>query len=254
MANEMTLHKLRQMKMTAMADAWEVQLQDHSMHELTFEQRLTLLVDIEYTSRLNNRLKRLIQSAGFDQAYASISGLDYSPGRRLNRDFIEQLSSCEYINQRHNLIIMGPTGAGKSYLACALGMEACKRFYKVKYIRLPELAMDLSISRTEGTIRKVRKHYEKYDLLILDEWMLVPLHEDEAKDIFEIIYARHQKKSTIFSSQFSPAGWYSKIPQQTIADAILDRIVHSSHMIEIGNGKDSTSMREVYGLKNSKHI
>ena len=249
MANEMTLHKMRKMKMSAMADAYEMQLQDHSMHELTFEQRLTLLVDTEYTSRLNNRLKRLIHSAGFDQTYASIAEIDYSAGRRLNREFIEQLSSCDYINQRSNLIIMGPTGAGKSYLACALGMEACKRFYKVKYIRLPELALDLSIARSEGTIRKVRKQYEKFDLLILDEWMLVPLHEDEAKDLFEIIYARHQKTSTIFSSQFAPAGWYSKIPQETIADAILDRIVHSSHMIEIGNGKASTSMREIYGLK-----
>lgn len=249
MTQQMTLHKLRQMKMSAMADAYEIQLRDYSMHELTFEQRLTLLVDTEYTSRINNRLKRLIHGAGFDQTYASIAEIDYSPGRKLNREYIEQLSSCEYINQRNNLILMGPTGAGKSYLACALGMEACKRFYKVKYVRLPELALDLSIARSEGTIRKVRKQYEKFDLLILDEWMLVPLQEEEAKEIFEIIYVRHKNSSTIFCSQFAPAGWYSKIPQETIADAILDRIVHSSHMIEIGNGKDSKSMREVYGLK-----
>ena len=135
MTNRATINKLMEMRMTAMADAYRIQLEDNTMAEVPFEDRIGLLVDIEYTSRKNNRLKRLIKNAGFDQPEASIADIDYHSGRKLNKGLIDRLATGEYIAQKHNVIILGATGSGKSYMACALGMAACKQFYSVKYIR-----------------------------------------------------------------------------------------------------------------------
>ncbi|AYO31964.1 AAA family ATPase [Biomaibacter acetigenes] len=247
MTNQTTINKLIEMRLTAMADAYRMQLKEHSLDHLSFEERLGLLVDIEYTSRKNNRLKRLIRNANFDQSYACIADINYSAGRKLDKALIDRLATCTFITDKHNIIIMGASGAGKFYLACAFGMEACKQYYTVKYVRLPELLTDLAIARGEGVYKKVLSQYRKVDLLILDEWMLVSLTETEARDLLELIHARHKRASTIFCSQFSPAGWHSKIGEATLADAILDRIVHDSYTIEIGDGSDR-SMREVYGI------
>lgn len=252
MTNETTINKLIEMRLTAMADAYRCQIQDMSLDSFSFEDRMGLLVDIEYTSRKNNKLKRLIRGAGFDQPHASIADINYTAGRRLNKTQIDKLANCDYISHRHNIIIMGASGAGKSYLACAFGMEACKQFYSVKYIRLPELFTELAIARGEGVYKKVLHQYRKVNLLILDEWMLVSLTETEARDVLELIHARHKRASTIFCSQFSPAGWHAKIGEATLADAILDRIVHDSYTIEIHNDGSDYSMREVYGINGIK--
>jgi DNA replication protein DnaC len=256
MINTATINKLIEMRMSAMANALQTQLQDHSMHSFSFEERLGMLVDIEYDNRKNNRLRRLIRNASFDQPSASIADINYRSGRKLNKSLIERLSTCEYITEKHNIIVLGATGAGKSYIACAFGMEACKHYYTVKYIRLPELLAELAIARGEGCFKKVINQYKKYSLLILDEWMLVSLTETEARDLLEIIHARHKNASTIFCSQFAPAGWHKKISESTLADAILDRIVHDSYTIEIQYiDKDhDKSMREVYGIKQKKKI
>lgn len=236
-----------------MADAFRTQLRDNALADLPFEDRLGLLVDIEYSSRKNNRLKRLIKKATFDQSHACIADVNYSSGRKLNKSQISSLSTCGYIAESHNIIIMGAAGSGKSYLACAFGMEACKQFYAVKYVRLPELFVDLAIARGQGNYKRVLNQYTKVQLLILDEWMLVSLTETEARDLLEIIHARHKRASTIFCSQFSPAGWHGKIGEATIADAILDRIVHDSYIIEIHNDSSKDlSMREVYGIKHNQ--
>ncbi|HPX69631.1 MAG TPA: IS21-like element helper ATPase IstB [Bacillota bacterium] len=250
MTNEATINKLLEMRLTTMADAYRRQLQEHSLDNFSFEERLGLLVDIEYTSRKNNRLKRLIHSAGFDQSYACIADINYSAGRKLDKSQIERLASCQYIAEKHNIIIMGASGAGKSYLSCAFGIEACKQYYTVKYIRLPELLADLAVARGEGIYKRVINQYRKVNLLILDEWMLVSLTETESRDLLEIIHARHKRASTVFCSQFSPAGWHGKIGETTLADAILDRIVHDSYTIEIHGSESDRSMREVYGIQN----
>lgn len=249
MTNETTINKLKEMRLSAMAEALRIQLIDPELLNYTFEERLAMLVDAEHTSRRNNKLQRLIRNANFDQSHASIEDINYASGRQLNKDLISQLSSCSYINDANNIIIMGASGAGKSYLACAFGMAACRKFKSVKYIRLPELLTELAIARDEHTYKKVIKAYKKIDLLILDEWMLVTLNETEARDVLEIIHSRHKKSSTIFCSQFAPAGWHSKIGEATLADAILDRIVHDSYPIEIKGGDHDKSMREYYGLK-----
>lgn len=252
MTNEETIRKLIEMRLTAMAGAFREHLKNPAMASLSFEDRLGLLTDIEWTSRKNNRLKKLIQDARFDQPVAHIADVNYSTRRQLDQSTIATLSTCQYIEERHNVIIMGASGSGKSYLACAFGMEACKQFFSVRFIRLPELLTDLAMARGEGTIKKLLQQYQKVTLLILDEWMLVTLKENEARDLLEIVHSRHKRASTIFCSQFAPAGWYAKIGEATLADAILDRIVHDSYTIEIHSDKDDPSMREVYGLKQSE--
>jgi len=251
MTNEATINKLIEMRLTTLADAYRTQLSDDSMQTVSFEDRFGLLIDLEYTTRKNNKRQRLIKKATLDQPQANIHDINYTSGRRLDRTFIERLATCEYIQEKHNIIITGATGSGKSYLSCALGMEACKRYYSTKYIRLPELLSELAVARGEGKFKETIKQYQKYTLLILDEWLLVKLTETEARDLLEIIHARHHKASTIFCSQFAPLGWYNKFPEGQIADAILDRIVHDSYMIEIQyiDKEHDKSMREVYGIK-----
>ena len=242
------------MRMSAMADAFRMQLNDHSMNQISFEDRFGLMVDVEYTNRKNNRLHRLVKKATLDQPQASIYDINFQSGRKLNKPLIERLATCEYVREFHNIIITGATGSGKSYLSCAFGMEACKRYYSTKYIRLPELLSELAIARGEGRFKEVLRQYQKFPLLILDEWLLIKLSEGEARDLLEIIHARHKRASTIFCSQFSPIGWYGKFPEATVADAILDRIVHDSYMIEIQYvDKDhDKSMREFYGINGNQ--
>ena len=249
MTNEETIGKLIEMRMTAMANAFREQLSAPETANLSFEERLGLLIDIEWTSRKNNRLKKLIHNAKFDQPQAHVADINYIAQRKLDQSLITRLGTCTYIEEKHNVIIMGATGSGKSYIGCALGMEACKRFYSVRYVRLPDLLTDLAIARGEGTIKKLFTQYQRVNLLILDEWMLVSLKESEARDLLEIIHSRHKKASTVFCSQFAPAGWHTKIGEATLADAILDRIVYDSYSIEIHNNGNEPSMREVYGIK-----
>jgi DNA replication protein DnaC len=249
MTNEETISKLIEMRLTAMANAFREQMNTPNTANLSFEDRFGLLTDIEWTSRKNNRLKKLMRSARFDQPQAHIADINYIAQRKLDRGLIARLAACTYIEEKHNVIIMGATGSGKSYIGCALGMEACKRFYSVRYVRLPDLLTDLAIARGEGTIKKLLYQYLRVNLLILDEWMLVSLKESEARDLLEIIHSRHKKASTIFCSQFAPAGWHAKIGEATLADAILDRIVYDSYTIEIHNNGNEPSMREVYGIK-----
>jgi len=247
MAHEPTLRKLHEMRLAAMADSFQNQLLDPNFQALSFEERFGLLVDIEWSRRKNNRLTSLIRKADFQQSNAYIEDVEYHADRKLDRTQILRLATCAYIQDKLNIIIMGASGAGKTYLACAFGIAACRNFYPVKYIRLPELLNELSVARGEGIYQRVMKSYKKIPLLILDEWLLVSLKESEARDLLEIVEARHQRGSTIFCSQFTPAGWHGKIGESTLADAILDRIVHSSYTITI-EGVDS--MRKRKGLIN----
>ena len=163
---------------------------------------------------------------------ASVEDIEYSPERMLDKTLISRLSSCDYV--------LGATGVGKTFVASALGMAANRSFYAVNYIRLLDLLAELAISRGDGTYRKVMKKYKQVKLLILDEYLLFPLKESEARDLLEIVEARHKVASTIFCSQFAVAGWYAKIGEPTLAEAICDRIVHNSYTIKI----EGNSMRK----------
>ncbi len=258
MTDQVTINKLIEMRLTAMADAFRIQSDDPSMKELSFEDRFGLLVDTEYTSRKNNRLKRLIKKAEFDQPSASVMDIDYTSGRKLNKDLIKRLASCEYIADYRNIFITGATGSGKSYMACAFGMEACKHYYTTKYVRLPDLLIDLKIAKENGTYKKVLAKYANPILLILDEWLLMKPTQEEQKDIFELLHRRRKRSSTIFCSQYSKDGWYEQLggDASPLADAILDRIVHDGYIIDIVpiDPSRDLSMREVYGLSDADRM
>ena len=181
MTNQSTIDKLIEMRLTAMADAFRNQLNDPKFKDVPFEDRFGMLVDIEYSNRKNNRQKRLIHNAGFDQPEANIMDINYTSGRKLNRELINRLATCEYISEHRNLFITGATGCGKTYMACAFGMEACMQYYSTKYVRMLDLLMDLEIARAEGNYRKVMAKYSNPMLLILDEWM--PLSSIQASRI-----------------------------------------------------------------------
>lgn len=243
MLNEATIGKLNEMRLTAMAESFRQQLLDPAFNNLGFEERLGLMVDTEWSKRKNNRLTRLIRKADLHFTHACIEDIEYHADRKLDKMLITRLSTCTYIQEKHNIIVLGASGAGKTYLSCAFGIAACRNFYSVKYIRLPDLLNELAVARGEGIYKKVMKQYKQVGLLILDEWLLMPLTSTEARDLLEIVEARHKRGSTIFSSQFSPAGWHGKIGEGTLADAILDRIVHDSYTLVI-EGEDSMRKRK----------
>jgi len=256
MINQCTTDKLIEMRLTAMADAFRIQIKDSTMKSISFEDRFGLLVDVEYTSRKNNRLKRLIRNADLEQSDACVVGIDYMSGRKLNRMLIDRLATCEYVTEHRNLFITGASGSGKTYMACAFGMEACKQYYTVKYIRLPDLLLDLDAARHTDSFARVLSKYTKPTLLIIDEWLLLKLNEIESKNIFELIHKRKKKTSTIFCSQFREEGWYERLGGNgnPLAEAILDRIVYDAYKINIESIDPSKdiSMREVYGLDSSQ--
>jgi len=255
MTNQSTIDKLIEMHLTAMAEAFRNQLDDSRMKNISFEDRFGMMVDIEHNNRRSNSLNRLIKCAGLDQPEAYIEDIDYTSGRKLNRDLIRRLSTCEYIIEHRNLFITGATGSGKTYMACAFGMEACKQRYKTKYMRLPDLLLELEMSRSDGTYKKVQAKYANPILLIIDEWLLLKPTETEQHDILELLHKRRKKSSTIFCSQYHPDGWYDQLggDESPLAEAILDRIKHDAYKISIvpANPENYRSMREVYGLDQS---
>ena len=227
-----TLDKLRSLKLTGMADAFTQQLEQPVTHELSFGERFALIVDREITHRENRRLTRLLQLAHLKQP-ASIEDLDYKHRRGLDRSQMAALATCDWLRAHHNLHITGPTGCGKSWLACALGNQACRQGLSVRYERTSRLLEALRIARGDGSYGKKLIQIARTDLLILDDFGLKPLAQQERHDLLEVIEDRHGAHSTLITSQLPVSSWHEYLNDPTVADALLDRLLSHGHRLEL---------------------
>jgi len=237
-----TMDKLRQMRLSGMVEAIREQQENPHYQELSFGERLGHLVEREWLLREERRFARRLREAKLRQR-ATVEELDFHVSRRLDRAFILDLAGCEWIRRYHNLIITGPTGVGKTYLACALGHRACVMGYRVRYHRVGRLLSELALGRGDGSYLEAMKALAKVQLLILDDWGLRPLTREEALDLLEVIEDRHQRGSTLIISQVPVEAWHKLIGDGTIADAILDRLVHNGYRVEM----EGESMRKQRG-------
>lgn len=227
-----TLDKIEQLRLFGMAKALREQLQNQKATALSFEERLGLLVDREMTERENRRLVTRLKVAKL-RVSASIEDIDFRQPRGLDKSLVLSLASNQWITEHHNLLIIGPTGVGKSYLACALSHKACRDGHGVLYQRLPRLLEELALSHHDGRYRRLMKSLLKADLLVLDDFGLAPLTTEQQRDLLEIIEDRYDRRSTLVTSQLPVKHWHDILAEPTLADAILDRLVHNAYKLEL---------------------
>lgn len=236
-----TQDKLLALKLQGMAKGLSEQLETNLYDGLCFEERLGLLVDREMTERDNRRLKTRLQSAKLRQM-ACLEDLDFRTPRGLDRAFIQQLATCQWIRKSLNVFITGPTGVGKTYLACALAQKACREGFDGLYQRASLLFQDLSLARADGRYKKLLATFSKKRLLVLDDWGLAPLNDEQRRDLLELVEERQGRASTIIISQVPVEQWHQSIGDPTLADAILDRIIHNAYQLTL----KGPSMRKKY--------
>lgn len=232
MLNSPTLDRLDELRLVGMARGLREQLATPGIDEIGFDERLGLLVDREATERASRQLKRRLKQASLRQS-ASMADIDYRKSRGLDKRLMLELASCAWLKRHQNVVITGATGVGKSYIACALAHTACLEGYSAHYWRLPRLVEDLQLARGDGRYLRLLKQLSRVDLLLLDDWALARLSVPQQADLLELLDDRHQSRSTLVTSQLPPEQWHQAMADPTLADAILDRIVHNAHHIKL---------------------
>jgi len=203
------------------------------MTGLDFDERFGLLVEAEWIDRQNKRLARNLREAKLRLSDACIEGVDYPPRRKLDKAVIRGLASCAWVQEHHNVVITGPTGVGKTYIACALAQQACRKGYRVLYRRVTRIFDEILLARADGTYPRWLAKVARFDVVVLDDWGLVPLAESERRDLLEIMEDRYGNRSTILTSQMPVDQWHDQVGDPTIADAFCDRLLHNAHRIEL---------------------
>ena len=247
MLNQPTIETLRQLKLTGMVKAFQEQQEDQNLRALDFEERLGLMVERERIEQENRLMENRLRRAKLGQS-APYENLDLRISRGLDKSLIASLSTCSWIRSHHKLIITGPTGVGKSYLACALGHKACREGLSVIYQRAGRLFYELGISRGDGRYLRQLKSLGQAELLILDDWGLAPLQDEQRRDLLELAEERHSRKSTLIVSQIPIEKWHDLIGESTIADAVLDRLVHNAHKISMKGDSMRKQMAKTLNL------
>jgi DNA replication protein DnaC len=238
---EQTVEKLKILRLSSFAKALLAQLESHQYTALSFEERLSLLVEQEFLARENRCLAQNLKNAKLKQQ-CCIEDVNFDMPRNLKRSQFMELAQCHWIEKKHNLIITGPTGSGKSFLACALGDKACRLKLKTRYVKVSDLARELLIAREDCSYPRYITQLAKTNLLVIDEWLRDPLTQTQAREVLDMLDDRFRKNSTIFISQLAVGDWHRHIEDPTLADAILDRVVHDSHRIEL---KSKESIRKL---------
>ena len=233
MLHQPTIEKLMAMHLEPMVETWRSFERDQDAVELSFEEKLSLMVDRLWTWRQNLALERRLRYAKL-KGNACVEDIDYRASRGLDRTLIRSLANDSgWVSRHENIFLVGPTGVGKSWLACALAQKACRDGYLVLYTRAAALFRDLALARADGSLRNLLARLSRVDALVVDDWAMAPMQESERRDFWEICEERYQTRSTILTSQVPVAQWHEQIGDATIADGILDRLVHNAHRIEL---------------------
>ena len=233
MLTEPTMEKLRALKLEALALAWNEQQKNPEIARLSFDERFGLLIDAQWMQRENARLVRSLKEAKLRLNQACLEDIDFHARRELDRSQVMQLASCRWITEHQNVVLTGATGTGKTYLACALAHQACRKGYRVLYRRATRLFDELTLAHADGTYPRLLAKLARVDLLVLDDWGLAPLKEQERRDLLEVLEDRYGQRSTLMTSQLPPAKWHDHLGDPTVADAICDRLLHNAHRLAL---------------------
>jgi len=244
MLNQPTIEKLQAMKLYGMADAFREQIDTADSSQLSFEERFGLLVDRQWTWKEGRALTRRLQLAKFKER-GVVEDIDYQHPRGLDRKLMRTLATSEWVRVHHNILFTGPTGIGKTWLACALAHKACRDGFLALHKRIAELFRELAVARVDGSFGQFLTKLSRIDVLVLDDFAMAPLKEQERRDFLEICDDRYQRRSTILTSQVPVNHWHEQIGDPTLADSIMDRLVHNAYRIEL----DGESIRKVRGRK-----
>ena len=232
MLNQQTLDKLHTMKLHGLADAFRVQLETTEASQLSFEERFALLVDQQWLWKENRALERRLRAAHLKER-GVIEDVDYHHPRGLDRKLVRTLSSSEWVRQHQSVLLLGPTGIGKTWLACALAQKACRDGFSVLHKRTSELFRELAVAHADGRIGQMLLRLSRIDVLLLDDFAMAPLKDAERRDFLEICDDRYQRRAMILTSQMPVAHWHEQIGDPSIADSILDRLIHNAYRIEL---------------------
>ena len=231
MLNEPTMERLAAMRLHGLVEAWHQQQRQADMATLSFDERFALLVEAEWLYRENQRLTRALKEAKLKLNHACVEDIDYPARRELDRAQIRQLASCRWVQEHHNILITGATGTGKTFVACALAQKACRSGHRALYRRASRLFDELTLARADGTYARVLQRLARIDVLVVDDWALAAVSEQERQDLLEILEDRHGARSTIVTSQLPVPKWHAHIGDPTLADAICDRLLHNAHRL-----------------------
>jgi DNA replication protein DnaC len=231
MIAELTMDNLRALRLDALAAAWVEQQKDPEMQRLGFDERLGMLIDAQWLYRENKRLDRVLKEAKLRISGACVEGIDYPPRRELDKATVRQLATCRWVEEHQNVVITGATGTGKTYVACAIAQQACRKGYRAIYRRATRLNDELTLAHADGTFANLLARFARVDVLVIDDWGLAAPKDQERRDLLEIVEDRHGARSTILTSQVPTNKWHDHIGDPTVADAVCDRVLHNAHRL-----------------------